>query len=43
MMSFLYTQKKFHWTQAEFSNFRTFQTALYAVGKQNLGYVHIIS
>lgn len=29
-MSFLYTQKKFHWSTIEFSNFRTFQTATYA-------------
>ncbi|XP_026284774.1 proton-coupled folate transporter isoform X1 [Frankliniella occidentalis] len=30
-MSYLYTQKKFGWTQSEYSNFRTFQTAFYVV------------
>ncbi|KAK3914808.1 Proton-coupled folate transporter [Frankliniella fusca] len=30
-MSYLYTQKKFGWTQDEFSDFRTFQTAFYVV------------
>ncbi|XP_034240532.1 proton-coupled folate transporter-like isoform X1 [Thrips palmi] len=30
-MSFLYTQKQFKWSVSEFSDFRTFQTATYAV------------
>lgn len=32
-MSYLYTQKKFHWDSDEFSKFRTIQTGIYVVGK----------
>lgn len=42
-MSFLYTQKKFKWSLSEFSDFRTVQTGIYAVGMYFLSFVNVHS